>query len=60
MIDGVEWVEDGERVLDILARHPSTARFISRELAQRFVADDPPPQGLSKIETIRKLLVPKD
>jgi len=34
---------DGERVVDILARHPSTARFISRELAQRFVADDPPP-----------------
>jgi uncharacterized protein (DUF1800 family) len=35
--------EDGEKVLDILARHPSTARFISKELAQRFVADDPPP-----------------
>jgi uncharacterized protein (DUF1800 family) len=35
--------EDGERVLDILAAHPSTARFISRKLAQRFVADDPPP-----------------
>lgn len=33
---------DGERVLDILARHPSTARFISTKLAQRFVADDPP------------------
>ena len=33
---------DGEKVLDILARHPATARFISRELAQRFVADDPP------------------
>ena len=33
---------DGEKVLDILARHPSTARFVSRELAQRFVADDPP------------------
>src|SRR5579884_1137201 len=36
-------IEDGEKVLDIVARHPSTARFISRKLAQRFVADDPPP-----------------
>ncbi len=36
--------EDGEKVLDILAAHPSTARFISKKLAQRFVADDPPPQ----------------
>ncbi len=35
--------EDGLKVLDILAHHPSTARFISRKLAQRFVADDPPP-----------------
>ena len=35
-------MEDGEQVLDILARHPSTARFISKKLAQRFVADNPP------------------
>ena len=34
--------EDGLQVIDILARHQSTARFISRELAQRFVADNPP------------------
>jgi uncharacterized protein (DUF1800 family) len=34
---------DGERVLDILARHPSTARFIATKLARRFVADTPPP-----------------
>jgi len=34
--------EDGEKVLDIIAKHPSTARFISKKLAQRFVADDPP------------------
>jgi uncharacterized protein (DUF1800 family) len=33
---------DGEKVLDIVADHPSTAHFISRKLAQRFVADDPP------------------
>ena len=35
--------EDGERVLDILAAHPSTARFIATKLARRFVADTPPP-----------------
>jgi len=34
--------QDGLQVIDILARHPSTAKFISYELAQRFVADDPP------------------
>ena len=34
--------QDGLQVIDILAHHPSTARFISRELAQRFVADNPP------------------
>jgi uncharacterized protein (DUF1800 family) len=34
--------QDGIQVIDILARHPSTAKFISRKLAQRFVADDPP------------------
>ena len=34
---------DGEQVLDILAAHPSTARFISTKLARRFVSDTPPP-----------------
>jgi uncharacterized protein (DUF1800 family) len=34
--------QDGMDVIDILARHPSTAKFISKKLAQRFVADDPP------------------
>jgi uncharacterized protein (DUF1800 family) len=33
---------DGERVLDILAAHPATARFVALKLARRFVADDPP------------------
>ena len=33
---------DGERVLDILAAHPSTARFIATKLARRFVSDEPP------------------
>jgi len=34
--------EDGERVLDIVAAHPSTAKHIARQLAMRFVSDDPP------------------
>ena len=33
---------DGEEVLEILASHPSTARFIATKLARRFVADEPP------------------
>jgi uncharacterized protein (DUF1800 family) len=35
--------DEGDRVLDILAKHPSTAHHIAFELAQRFVADQPPP-----------------
>jgi uncharacterized protein (DUF1800 family) len=33
---------DGEEVLDLLANHPATARFISTKLARRFVSDTPP------------------
>jgi uncharacterized protein (DUF1800 family) len=36
-------MKDGVEVLKILAHHPSTAHFISLQLARRFVADDPPP-----------------
>ena len=34
--------QDAVEVIDILAHHASTAKFISKKLAQRFVADDPP------------------
>lgn len=34
-------IEDGHEVLDILSRHPSTARHLSRKLAIRFVEDEP-------------------
>jgi uncharacterized protein (DUF1800 family) len=36
-------MKDGEAVLDMLARHPSTAQFVATKLARRFVADEPPP-----------------
>ena len=35
--------EEGMQLLDMLAHHPSTAHFISRKIAIRFVSDDPPP-----------------
>lgn len=41
--------EDGEKVLDLVAVHPSTARFLARKLAVRFVADDPPPALVERV-----------
>ena len=35
-------IEDGEDVLDIVSRHPSTAKYIAFKLARRFVSDTPP------------------
>ncbi|HEY2164346.1 MAG TPA: DUF1800 domain-containing protein, partial [Gemmatimonadaceae bacterium] len=34
--------DEGDRVLDLVASHPSTARFIVTKLARHFVSDDPP------------------
>ncbi len=34
---------EGIEVLTLLSRQPATARFVSTELAQRFVSDNPPP-----------------
>jgi uncharacterized protein (DUF1800 family) len=34
--------KDGEEALKMLANQPSTAKFISTELARHFVSDDPP------------------
>jgi uncharacterized protein (DUF1800 family) len=42
---------DGEEVLDVLAAHPSTARFIATKLARRFVSDTPPPALVDRLAT---------
>ena len=34
--------QDGETVLDLVAKHPAAAAFISTKIARRFVSDDPP------------------
>jgi uncharacterized protein (DUF1800 family) len=41
--------QDGLKVIDILARHPSTAKFISMQLARHFVADNPPPSLVDRM-----------
>jgi uncharacterized protein (DUF1800 family) len=33
-------IEEGERILDMLATHPSTARHLARKLCERFVSDE--------------------
>ena len=45
-------IEDGLRVLDLLARHPSTAQFLSRKLCQRFVADEPPESLVDRVAEV--------
>ena len=39
----------GEAVLEDLARHPATARFIATKLTRHFVADDPPPATVARV-----------
>jgi uncharacterized protein (DUF1800 family) len=42
-------IQDGETVLDILCSSPACAHFISKELCQRFVSDDPPDALVDRI-----------
>jgi uncharacterized protein (DUF1800 family) len=44
-------VAQGESALTDIARHPSTAKFIAGKFARAFVADDPPPALVAKLET---------
>ena len=40
---------DGLKVLDILAHHPSTAKFIATKLVRHFVSDNPPPALVNRV-----------
>ena len=47
-------VAQGEAALADIARHPSTAKFIATKFARHFVADDPPPALVARLqETFR-------
>jgi uncharacterized protein (DUF1800 family) len=42
-------IEDGEEVLDLLARHPATAHHLAGKLAVRLVSDTPPPALVDRL-----------
>jgi len=42
----------GEWALDVLARHPATARHLARKLARAFVADDPPASLIERLSHV--------
>ena len=42
-------MKDGLMVLDILAHHPSTAKFIATKLVRHFVSDNPPPALVDRV-----------
>ena len=42
-------IEDGRRVLDILASHPSTARHVATKLCRKFVSDSPDPALVRRV-----------
>jgi uncharacterized protein (DUF1800 family) len=45
-------VAQGEAVLADIARHPSTAKFIATKFVRHFVADDPPPALVAKLQDV--------
>ncbi len=45
-------INDGLMVLDILAHHPSTAKFIATKLCRNFVADDPSPALVARVASV--------
>jgi uncharacterized protein (DUF1800 family) len=45
-------IKDGEMVIDILAHHPSTAKFISTKLVRRFVSDTPPQALVDRVASV--------
>ncbi len=45
-------MDEGLMVMDLLARHPSTAHFISGKLVCRFIADDPPPRLVKEAASV--------
>lgn len=44
--------DDGERLLDFLARHPATAKHLASKLCQRLVSDSPSPELVDRVAAV--------
>ena len=45
-------VNDGNQVLDILATHPSTAKFLATKLCRRFISDNPDAASIDAVASV--------
>jgi uncharacterized protein (DUF1800 family) len=45
-------IAQGEAALSDIARHPSTAKFIATKFVRHFVADDPPPVLVARMQDV--------
>ncbi len=45
-------LKDGQDVLDMLASHPGTGRFIARKLCRRLIGDNPPPDTVAEAAAV--------
>jgi len=45
-------IAQGEAVLRDLAAHPATAKHVATKLARHFIADEPPPAAVARIERV--------
>jgi uncharacterized protein (DUF1800 family) len=49
---GEAGVQEGERAIRALVRHPSTARFLATKLVAHFVSDEPPASAVDRIARV--------
>ena len=45
-------IEEGERVIRALCRHPSTAKFVATKLVTHFVSDEPPAAAVERVARV--------
>src|SRR5436305_7907504 len=45
-------MEEGERMIRVLAHHPATAHHIAYQLCQRFIADEPPASAVDRVAKV--------